>query len=110
MFNYVRAMNHGLARLDATPISIGLLREIHRELLAGTRGHALAPGELRTTQNWIGPPGSPLAEATFVFEENGSAYAALSIANDTCRPSMVAWMPALPLAGSRARASVSPAM
>ena len=66
VFNYVRAMNHGLARLDATPISIGLLREIHRELLAGTRGHALAPGELRTTQNWIGPPGSPLAEATFV--------------------------------------------
>lgn len=65
VFIYVSAMNHGLARLEATPISIGLLREIHRELLAGTRGHALAPGELRTTQNWIGPSGSPL-EATFV--------------------------------------------
>ena len=44
------------------------------------------------------------------LRRTGRSYAALSIANDTCRPSMVAWMLALPLAGSRTRASVSPAM
>lgn len=66
VFNYVRAMNHGLERLEDRPVSVRLLREIHAELLAGARGRSLTPGELRTTQNWIGPPESTLAEATFV--------------------------------------------
>jgi Fic family protein len=64
--NYVRAMNHGLARLNDVPVSIRLIREIHAELLRGVRGSDLTPGELRRTQNWIGPAGSPLANATFV--------------------------------------------
>ena len=66
VFNYVRAMNHGLERLEDRPVSVRLLREIHAKLLAGARGRSLTPGELRTTQNWIGPPESTLAEATFV--------------------------------------------
>ena len=66
VFNYVRAMNHGLERLECLPTSVRLLREIHAELLAGARGRSLTPGGLRSTQNWIGPPGSTLAEATFV--------------------------------------------
>ena len=66
VFNYVRAMNHGLERLEDLPISVRLLREIHAELLAGVRGRSLTPGGLRSTQNWIGPPESTLAEATFV--------------------------------------------
>src|SRR5690606_7140684 len=32
----------------------------------GVRGGGLAPGELRTSQNWIGPAGCTLANATFV--------------------------------------------
>lgn len=64
--NYVRAMNLGLARLRELPVSVRLVREIHAELLRGVRGGRLAPGELRTTQNWIGPGGCTLAEATFV--------------------------------------------
>ncbi|MHB1313298.1 MAG: Fic family protein [Gemmatimonadaceae bacterium] len=64
--NYVRAMNHGLARLPQLPISVRLIREIHAALLEGARGGRLQPGELRTTQNWIGPAGSTLASATFV--------------------------------------------
>ena len=64
--NYVRAMNHGLARLPQLPVSVRLFREIHAELLKGTRGGRLQPGELRTSQNWIGPAGSTLATATFV--------------------------------------------
>ncbi len=64
--NYVRAMNHGLARLPQLPVSVRLFREIHAELLKGTRGGRLQPGELRTSQNWIGPAGCTLATATFV--------------------------------------------
>ncbi len=64
--NYVRAMNHGLARLAELPVSVRLIREIHTELLRGVRGLTLTPGELRRSQNWIGPGGCTLAEATFV--------------------------------------------
>jgi Fic family protein len=64
--NYVRAMNRGLARLVELPVSVRLIREIHAELMRGVRGGRLAPGELRTSQNWIGPGGCTLAEATFV--------------------------------------------
>jgi Fic family protein len=66
VINYVRAMNHGLARLGELPISTRLIREIHAELMRGVRGGKLAPGELRASQNWIGPGGCTLAEATFV--------------------------------------------
>jgi Fic family protein len=64
--NYVSAMNHGLARLPKLPVSVRLIREIHAKLLAGVRGGRLKPGELRTSQNWIGPAGSTLNTASFV--------------------------------------------
>jgi Fic family protein len=64
--NYVRAMNHGLARLPELPVSVRLIREIHAELMKGVRGGRLQPGELRTSQNWIGPGGCTLDTATFV--------------------------------------------
>ncbi len=66
VINYVAAMNHGLRRLPDFPVSIRLIREIHEKLLAGGRGRHLTPGELRTSQNWIGPAGCTLNEATFV--------------------------------------------
>lgn len=63
---YVRAMNLGLERLKELPVSIRLIREIHRELMHGVRGQHLTPGELRRTQNWIGPGGSTISTASFV--------------------------------------------
>ncbi|MFP4500239.1 MAG: Fic family protein [Candidatus Hydrogenedentota bacterium] len=64
--NYVRATNYGLKRLAQLPVSVRLIREIHAQLLEGVRGAHLTPGELRTSQNWIGPAGCTLNEATFV--------------------------------------------
>jgi Fic family protein len=64
--NYVDAMRWGAQRLDDLPVSTRLLREMHRRLMAGVRGRDLAPGELRTTQNWIGPAGSTIESAPFV--------------------------------------------
>lgn len=64
--NYVRAMNHGIKRLeeDQFPLSLRLMREIHTELMRGVRGQEKSPGEFRTSQNWIG--GSSPANAAFV--------------------------------------------
>ena len=64
--NYVRAMNFGTTRLEKLPLSLRLIREIHAELLKGTRGAHRTPGEFRRTQNWIGSAGANLANATFV--------------------------------------------
>ncbi|GIW90225.1 MAG: cell division protein Fic [Pirellulaceae bacterium] len=66
VINYVHAMNYGLERLAALPVSVRLIREIHERLLKGVRGSGLTPGELRRSQNWIGPGGCTLNEATFV--------------------------------------------
>src|SRR5450830_943086 len=62
---YVRALEHGLARLRAGfPLSNRLLREIHGILLAKGRGADRTPGEFRRTQNWIG--GTRPGNARFV--------------------------------------------
>lgn len=66
VINYVKAMKHGLARLAELPVSLRLIREIHAVLMEGARGGRLQPGEVRQSQNWIGPQGCTLNTATFV--------------------------------------------
>lgn len=76
--NYVAAMNHGLGRLEEIPVSVRLLRELHERLLRGVRGQHLTPGEFRRTQNWIGPLGCDIHEATFVPPPPGSVPDAIA--------------------------------
>jgi Fic family protein len=64
--NYIAAINHGLEMLEQLPVSMRLIREIHRELLQGVRGAERDPGEFRRSQNWIGASGCTLAEAIYV--------------------------------------------
>lgn len=66
--NYVRALETGLRRMNELPISTRLIRELHEILLGGVRGSEASktPGEYRRSQNWIGPPGARLEDATFV--------------------------------------------
>jgi Fic family protein len=64
--NYVVALEHGLARLATLPLSLRMVRELHEKLMRGVRGDAATPGEFRRSQNWIGPTGCTLADATFV--------------------------------------------
>lgn len=64
--NYVRALEHGLQRISEFPLSLRLIRELHAVLLEGVRGDHHTPGEFRRSQNWIGPAGCTLNEATFV--------------------------------------------
>lgn len=63
--NYVAALNHGLGRLKGGfPLSLRLIKEIHRVLLTKGRGGAQAPGQFRRSQNWIG--GTRPGNASFV--------------------------------------------
>lgn len=64
--NYVKALERGLRLLDEIPVSQRLIRELHRELMQGVRGDQMMPGEFRARQNWIGPAGCRLEDATFV--------------------------------------------
>lgn len=64
--NYVKAMNYGLERINSLPLSMRLIREIHSQILSSGRGTEKRPGEFRKSQNWIGPAGSTLSNATFV--------------------------------------------
>jgi Fic family protein len=66
VYNYVRAMEYGLKRLEVLPVSLRLIRELHEHLMKGVRGSQATPGEFRRSQNWIGPPGCTLNESRFV--------------------------------------------
>ena len=66
VINYVRACTYAINRLDKLPLCNRLLREIHRELLAGVRGQEKNPGEFRRSQNWIGAANCTLREARYI--------------------------------------------
>ena len=64
--NYVRAVDRGVELLKKIPLCTRLLRQVHAVLLDGVRGTEKNPGELRSSQNWIGPSGCTIATASFV--------------------------------------------
>jgi Fic family protein len=66
VYNYVQALEYGLERLRTLPLSLRLIREMHALLMERVRREHQTPGEFRRAQNWIGPPGCLLNDATFV--------------------------------------------
>jgi len=64
--NYVVALEHGITRLKHLPLSLRLIQEVHAKLMQGVRGAVATPGEFRRSQNWIGPAGCALNNATYV--------------------------------------------
>ena len=64
--NYVVALEYGVERLKALPLSLRLVCELHKKLMHGVRGGHATPGEFRRTQNWIGRPGSTISTATYI--------------------------------------------
>jgi Fic family protein len=64
--SYIKALNYGLERLEEFPMSIRLIKEIHHVLLSNSRRKEKTPGEFKRSQNWIGPAGSALKNASFI--------------------------------------------
>ncbi len=62
--NYFRGLNYGLERVNSLPLSLRLIREVHKILLQDVRGREKNPGKFRRSQNWIG--GISIATATYV--------------------------------------------
>ena len=65
--NYLRAFRYTQEQLRnprGVPISVRLMCDAHRLLLAGARGAGKQPGEIRRSQNWIG--GTRPGNAVFV--------------------------------------------
>ena len=64
--NYVAALEYCFGRLHELPVNLRLIGELHAKLLTDVRGESRAPGEFRNVQNWIGKPGTAIAQATYV--------------------------------------------
>jgi len=55
--HYIKALNYGIQRVtkDDFPMALRLVRELHKELMHEARATQYsAPGQFRTSQNWIG--------------------------------------------------------
>jgi Fic family protein len=64
--NYRKALTLARETLEARPLTLSLLLQLHKVLMDSVRGQNKSPGEFRRDQNWIGPQGCSQHEATFV--------------------------------------------
>lgn len=66
VLNYRAATHEAEKLLASLPLSQRVIREAHRVLMQGVRGHGRSPGEYRRIPNWIGPPGSSIENARYI--------------------------------------------
>ncbi len=66
ILNYRHALIFAKNRLQEKPISLGVIKEIHKILMQDVRGKYQSPGKFRENQNWIGKPGTAIESARFI--------------------------------------------
>lgn len=66
IINYRYALWQAEQALEDRPFNLNLLLELHAVLLNSVRGQDKGRGSFRSIQNWIGEPGTPIEQATFV--------------------------------------------
>ena len=69
VLNYRQAMALATAALRERPLSLNMIRKMHRVLLQGVRGQFRSPGEFRTVQVLVGGAGATLETASYVPPE-----------------------------------------
>jgi Fic family protein len=76
VWNYNRALDLALQLLETKPLSLNLMRDIHRTLLSGVRGSQRDPGNFRRSQVHIGsdkrfipPPPQEMMNCLFDLEK-----------------------------------------
>lgn len=66
ILNYRSTLRSAGQELSTRPVSLHIIRQMHEILMHGVRGQNKNPGKFRDTQNWIGPRGCTIEEATYV--------------------------------------------
>ena len=66
IMNYRQTLRTAGSLLKTQPISLHMIRQMHENLMDGVRGQDKSPGQFRLTQNWIGPKGCTMENATYV--------------------------------------------
>lgn len=66
ILNYRSTLRIAGQVIASRPTTLGLLRQMHKNLMQGVRGQDKNPGQFRNTQNWIGPRGCKIEEATYI--------------------------------------------
>jgi Fic family protein len=64
--NYRTALTLAKEALTQWPLNLALLRQMHGTLMNSVRGADKSPGQFRVHQNWVGPAGCAIEQATFV--------------------------------------------
>lgn len=64
--NYRHALYLASEHLQSYPFRLVFVRQLHKVLMDSVRGKDMTPGEFREDQNWIGPKGCSIEQATFV--------------------------------------------
>ncbi len=77
VINHINATEYALNKIKTQELNLELILELHKILLKGVRGLQKEPGQIRTTQNWIGKPDSAINDATFVPPEPAKVKALL---------------------------------
>lgn len=77
IINYRTAINRAVELLEKRPICLNLILELHSILMDSVRGANKARGQFRKSQNWIGPAGCSIEEATFIPPAPDALMAAL---------------------------------
>ena len=66
ILNYRNTLRGSSQIISEQPITLNLVRQMHSVLMDGVRGQDKSSGEFRSTQNWIGPRGCAIEDATYV--------------------------------------------
>ncbi len=64
--NYRKALSLATEALADRPLTLSLIKSMHSVLMNSVRGADKAPGQFRVAQNWLGPEGCAIDQATFV--------------------------------------------
>jgi len=66
--NYKRAVIYAMDQLKNRPLSLNLIKDLHKILLKGARRYGVL-GEFRNDQVWVGKRDAPIEEATYIPPE-----------------------------------------
>lgn len=64
--NYRKTLVIASEYVQERPITLALVKQMHAVLMDSVRGANKTPGEFRRDQNWIGPAGCTIEQASFV--------------------------------------------